>query len=245
MQRGHSHRRSAAESGQQESREPAAVPASGQGTGSGGGQEVVAGPGHQGCPGRRRSRYPARRHGRAALPPRRRHARHGAAGQQEVRRRRHLPRPNQGGGKGTGPAKATARTRSASFSAATNSSTCSSTIWNCPTSPSASSPRPRARASAAPAMPPRARPPTFRSAAPSAAHWRGGWRCGGRGGRHRRARGGIGGLRRRARRAELLAEIEALKAKATPDPVHRSDRHPLTAGSRPCRSRSPRPSCSA
>ena len=50
----HSHRRPAPESGQQESGEPPAVPAPGQGAGSERGQEVVAGPGHQGCPGRRR-----------------------------------------------------------------------------------------------------------------------------------------------------------------------------------------------
>ena len=101
-------------------------------------------------------------------------------------------------------------------------------ISNCPILPSASWPKRKARAFVVPATRPPARPRTFRSAAP----------CGSRMARRialrrprpetiARARGRDGGLRR-ARRADLLAEIEALKAKASPDSLHRPDRHPLS-----------------
>ena len=48
----HAHRRPAPEPGRQESREPPAVPAPRQGAGAAGGREVLAGPRHQGRPGR-------------------------------------------------------------------------------------------------------------------------------------------------------------------------------------------------
>ena len=92
--------------GSKSSGESPALSASGQGAGSGGGEEIVAGPGHQGCPGRRRGQRPDRWHGRAALSPRGRHARHGAAWKQEVHRRRYAaaaePERRQGQGRGRG-----------------------------------------------------------------------------------------------------------------------------------------------
>ena len=53
-------------------------------------------------------------------------------------------------------------------------------------------------------------------------------RCGGRGRNAGSPRGGAGDCSDEARRTELMAEIEALKAKINAS-VHRSDRHPLPA----------------
>ena len=196
------------------------------------GQEVVAGPGHQGCPGGRRSRDPARRHGRAALPPRGRHARHGAAGQQEIRRRRHPSAAELAAAARAGQRRRRRQRGRVPLRADPGG-------VRRPVPRRSRTARPRqaqacrdraARGCAAPATPPPARPPTSRSAARCGCAWRGGSRCGGRARKRSRSwrRSSTTCEDDGAARSSLMAEIAALKSKLRRIPVHRSDRHPLS-----------------
>ena len=125
-----------------------------------------------------------------------------------------LPRPNPSGGKGRGAGEGDGEDAFRFVLSRDESSTCSWTIWNCPTLPNADWPRSKAMASAGRVTRHRARPPTSRSA--------GQWsRALARHVALRRPRpealaaleAELAKWQRGARRVEILAEIEALKAK--------------------------------